>query len=209
VTDVTPLTPDELLTTTRAVRRRLDLSRPVERALVEEAIAVASQAPSGGNFQPWTWIVVEDAATRAELARIYREAAAEYAQSMPTRMRDRADTAQSRVGDSAAYLNEHLHEVPLLIVPCLGLRTEGLPTFALASLWGSIFPAVWSCMLALRARGLGSSLTTVHLRRERAAAELLGIDADKVTQVGLLPVAHTVGDTFHPAPRRAPTVRWV
>ena len=209
MTDPVPLTPDELLTTTRAVRRRLDLDRPVEHALVEEAITIAAQAPSGGNFQPWSWVVVEDPGTRAELARIYRDAAAEYAQTMPARQRDRSDAAQSRVSDSAAYLNEHLHEVPLMIVPCLGLRTEGLPAFALASLWGSVFPAVWSCMLALRARGLGSSLTTVRLRREREAAVLLGLDADRVTQVCLLPVAHTVGDTFRPASRRPPPVRWV
>lgn len=199
---------DEVLTTTRAVRRRLDLTRPVERHLVDEAVAIAQQAPSGGNFQPWSWIVVETAAMRAEMARIYRDAAAEYATMMPARQRD-GDDASQRVSTSAAHLNEHLHEVPLLVVPCLGLRTEGLPTFALASLWGSVLPAVWSFMLALRARGLGSSWTTVHLLREAQTAELLGLDVTKTTQVGLIPVAHTIGDTFRPAPRRAPQVRWI
>src|SRR5438105_7992287 len=109
-----PLSPDELLTTTRAVRRRLDLTRPVERAVIDEAIEIAAQAPRGGNRQPWSWIVVEDAATRADLAAIYREAAAEYAKVMPARRLDPSDPAAARVSASAAYLSEHLHEVPLL-----------------------------------------------------------------------------------------------
>ncbi len=207
-----PLTPDELLTTTRAVRRRLDLDRPVDRHLVEEAIAVAAQAPSGGNFQPWSWVVVDNANTRGELARIYRAAAADYAQMQSARRRAEATDpagAEGRINASATYLNEHLHQVPVLVVPCLGLRTEGLPTFALASLWGSVLPAVWSFMLAARARGLGTSFTTVHLLHEAEAAALLGIDHTKVTQAGLIPLAHTVGTTFKPAVRRPPAVRWI
>jgi nitroreductase len=196
-----PLDADELLTTTRSVRRRLDLSRPYERAVVEECLTVALQAPNGSNFQLWQWVVVDDAAKRRALQEIYAASMADYERTMPPDPRHETPD-QKRIAASVYYLRDHLAEVPVHVIPCLGARTEGLPTFAQASLWGSILPAAWSFQIALRARGLGSAWTTITLLREREVAELLGIPFERVTQAGLLPVAFTRGTTFRPAPRR-------
>jgi nitroreductase len=199
---------DELLTTTRAVRRRLDLARPVDPALVRECIEIALQAPSGGNDQGWHFVVVTDAPTRTAVADVYRRAAGEYAQRerpRAPRLRERTDeerAARARVMASSGHLFEHLHEVPVHVVACVEGRVDAAPPADQATLFGSIFPAVWSFMLAARARGLGTVLTTVHVEREAETAELLGIPFDLVTQVALIPVAHTVGDRFSPAPRR-------
>ncbi len=202
------LSADEVLTTTRAVRRRLDLSRPVDPALLRECLAVALQAPSGGNDQGWQFVVVTDAATRGTLAELFRRGAVDYAQRAnkpPRPSRERTDTeraARRRVMDSAGYLFQHLHEVPALVVPCIEGRVEDLDLVDQATAFGSILPAVWSFMLAARARGLGTSWTTVHLMVEEDVASLLGIPYPEVTQVALVPVAHTVGDDFQPGWRR-------
>lgn len=208
-----PLTPDDLLATTRSVRRRLDFGRPVERRLIEECLALAQQAPTGSNRQHWSFVVVTDPAKRAALGEIYRRG---WDRAVALRPAGAALDHPARhermaaVMDSARYLVDHLHEAPVLVVPCLAGRPEGLPTVAQAGFWGSILPAVWSFMLAARARGLGTCWTTVHLHYEEEAAELLGIPFAAVTQAALTPVAHTLGTDFKPA-RRAPLetmVRW-
>ena len=202
------LTPEELLTTTRSVRKRLDFSRPVEPALIRECLELAVQAPTGGNRQTWHFVVVTDAQQRQALGDIYRRGFALYLQqtmadSMTTfkALTREQRVALKKVRDSSQYLADHMHEVPVLIVPCVSGRVEGLPNVAQAGIWGSILPAVWSFMLAARARGLGTCWTTVHLSYEQEAAEVLGIPYEKITQAALIPLAHTLGTDFKPAPR--------
>ncbi len=189
---------DELLATTRAVRKRLDFSRAVPREIINECLELAVQAPTGSNSQTWRWVVVDDADKRAALAAIYRKAAEGYLSSAA----EQAPTGQTkRVFDSALYLMENLEKAPVHVIPCVkGRPPEGSPTMALGGLFGSIFPAVWSFQLALRSRGLGSTLTTLHVVHEGEAADLLGIP-DDVMQVALLPVAYTLGTDFKRASR--------
>lgn len=188
---------DRLLSTTRSVRRRLDLDRPVDPALLLECIRLAVQAPTGSNGQGWRWMVVTDAAKRAEIARLYTEVGAEYLQQAA----GSAEDAQTRrVYESAFALTEFLDRVPVLVIPCIEGRLDGLPNGIAASSYGSILPAAWSFLLALRSRGLGSVWTTLHLFKEREVADLLGIP-EGFTQVALFPVAHTVGTDFRPASR--------
>lgn len=204
---------DELLTTTRAVRKRLDLERPVERSVVEECLQLAFQAPNGSNQQAWRWVVVDDPGLRARMADVYRAGMDSYV-SRPrdddAPAPDYSSPAAQRISSSVMHLREHLHEVPVLVVPTLPRRMEGADIFDQASVWGSVLPAVWSFMLALRSRGLGSAWTTIHLHREQEMAELLGIPYDRVTQAGLFPVAYTVGTEFKPGDREASAraVRW-
>jgi nitroreductase len=204
--------PDELLTTTRAVRKRLDLERPVARELVEECLQLAFQAPNGSNRQTWRWIVVDDRATRAAMADIYRAAMDGYIARERDPNEPPADDspAAQRTTSSVMHLREHLQDVPVLLVPTIAGRLEGADTFQQASVWGSVIPAVWSFMLALRSRGLGSAWTTIHLHREREMAELLGIPYGRATQVGLFPVAYTIGSDFKPGDRSKSggVVRW-
>lgn len=177
------------------MRKRLDLSRPVEREVVTECIQLATQAPSGGNSQPWRWLVIDDPGVKAGLAEVYRSAYAPYIESQ-------RQHATEAVLESSDFLAEHLHEVPMLVIPCLLTRLDERPAPAdTAGFYGSILPAVWSFQLALRSRGLGSTFTTLHLWNESEAAKLLGVP-NTVTQVALLPVAYTVGTEFKPAPRR-------
>ena len=189
---------DALLSTTRAVRKRLDLERPVPRAVVDECLELAVQAPTGSNSQTWRWVVVDDAGKRRALADLYRKGAEPYLSGAS----EQAGDAQTRrVFDSAMYLMDRLQDVPVHVIPCLAGRPEAnAPVAVLGGLFGSIYPAVWSFQLALRARGLGSTFTTLHLVQEEAAAELLGIP-DNVMQVALLPVAYTKGTDFKPAKR--------
>jgi nitroreductase len=195
---------DQLLTTTRSVRKRLDFSRPVPREVVERCLEVALQAPTGSNAQGWHFYVVTDAAKKQGLADLYRKAFELYATNPAFRPQYAADDPRSgqrpKVEDSARYLAEHLHEAPLLLVPCVEGRVESAGVLAQASIYGSILPAAWSFMLALRARGLGSAWTTLHLMYEKDAAKLLGVP-DTVTQCALLPVAYTRGTDFQPAKR--------
>ncbi|MDT5371138.1 MAG: hypothetical protein QOC62_5569 [Mycobacterium sp.] len=188
---------DELLTTTRAVRKRLDLTRPVGRDVILECVQLAMQAPTASNEQDWRWLVVTDADKRAAIAEIYHSIGAEYlAQAAVTA----SDPQTQRVYQSALGLTETLARVPVHVIPCLDTRFDGSNLLAAASAWASIIPAGWSFLLALRSRGLGSVWTTMHLAKEREVGELLGIPAT-VTQAALFPVAYTIGNDFRPASR--------
>jgi nitroreductase len=195
VTELLPLTPDELLSTTRAVRRRLDLSRPVPLAVIREALEVALQAPSGGNRQRWHWIVVTDPELKAQVADYYRRSHLAYSHARVAS----ADPAAGRIATSSDHLREVLAEVPVLVIGAIS-ATDAQLDGNQAGLWGSLLPAAWSLALALRARGLGTAWTTLHLRYEREVADLLGLPAD-VRQGVLLPVAYTKGTDFRPGPR--------
>ena len=200
-----PLTPDELLTTTRTVRKRLDLTRDVPLNLVRECLEIALQAPSGSNRQGWDWVVVTDADRRAAIGDVYRRAVERYLASPGFAGRLFADDAersavQRRVGESVRYLGEHMGKVPVLVLPCL--RVRSLPAGNQAGLWGSILPAAWSFMLAARARGLGTAWTTLHLGYEAEVARILGMPED-VRQSVLIPTAYYTGGTFRPAHRGA------
>jgi nitroreductase len=202
-----PLTSDALLTTTRAVRKRLDFSRPVEREVLLECLAVAQQAPVQSNMQSWSWVVVTDPAKRAAIGALYRKAWYEIYLGLPfaapnLKFDDPArDAVQGRVTASAQYLADHIDEVPVHVIPCISPRTDGLPHAAHSALWGTIAPAAWSFMLAARARGLGTTWTSLHLFFEEQAAEILGIPYSEVMQAALIPVAYAKGTDFKPAPR--------
>jgi len=197
-----PLSPDELLTTTRSVRKRLDLTRPVPLELVRECLEVALQAPTGGNSQGWHWLVVTDPDLRSSVGDYYRrsfEAYFEGARRATAAYDPDRRAVQIRVGDSAQYLANHMGEVPVLVLACIETGAE-LPAENQAGLWGSLLPAAWSYQLAARARGLGTAWTTLHLSYEREIAQLLGIPPH-VRQGVLLPTAYYTGETFRPAPR--------
>lgn len=198
------LTPDELLTTTRTVRKRLDLQRPVPLELITECIEIALQAPSGSNRQDWHWLVVTDEEKRRFIGEVYRNAVREYlgsAGSVTNQFTDDALRApvQQRIGGSVAWLGEHMGEVPVLVIPCI--RAPELPAGNQAGKWGSLLPAAWSYALAARARGLGTAWTTLHLEQEAAVAEALGLPPE-IRQGVLLPTAYFTGETFRPAPRQ-------
>lgn len=188
---------EELLTTTRSVRRRLDVSRPVDPQAVVDCVRIALQAPNGSNRQGWRWVIVTDRDHRAALAELYRAGGQAY---VAERVANAASSAERRLFDSAQYLLDVIDQVPVLAIPCIEGRVEGLSAARLGGLYGSILPSVWSFMLALRTHGLGSAWTTFHLHHESEAAAILGIPSN-FTQVALLPVAHTIGDSFRPAPR--------
>jgi nitroreductase len=198
------LSADEVLTTTRSVRKRLDLDRPVAPELIRECLEIALQAPSGSNSQGWEFLVVTDAGQRRALGELYRKGVEGYLASPHAAGKQHLDDpergpVQRRVGDSVAYLGDHLVEVPVHVIPCV--HADELPEGNQAGLWGSILPAAWSFMLAARERGLGTAWTTLHLVHEQEANEILGLPAD-VRQAVLIPVAHTVGTGFRPAHRR-------
>ena len=199
MTDIDTTITDHLLTTTRAVRKRRDLERPVERSVILECLRIAVQAPTGSNAQGWRWVVVTDQEKRTELARLYNEGGAGYLKSAAA---NEMDDQTRRVYTSALYLTEVLDRVPVHVIPCVRGRVDNAPNILAASMYGSILPAAWNFMLALRSRGLGSAWTTLHLFKEKEAAELLGIPSD-VTQVALIPVGYTTGGDFKPA-RRPP-----
>ncbi len=195
------LSADDVLLTTRSVRKRLDFDKPVERSIVEECLQIALQAPTGGNRQGWHFVVVEDAAKKKALADIYRENWNIYSNLPGRPTGDKRDEQMGRVRDSATFLAENFERAPYLMIPCI----EGKPetSGSSAAFWGSLLPAVWSFMLALRERGMGSAWTTLHLMNdgEKKAADLLGIPYAKVTQAGLFPIAYTKGTEFKPADR--------
>ena len=204
---------DHVLATTRAVRRRLDLERPVPLEVVRECLELALQAPTGFNQQNWRWLVVTDPEKRQAIAEIFRRVERPFMDMMEQSIRN-GDEETRKVATSSWYLAEHLHEVPVHVIPCSISRIDGvramfgslgyetdLENMAASAIYGELWPAAWSFMLALRSRGLGSAWTTLHLPFEREAEELLGIP-DTVTQVALLPVGFYTGTSFTPAARR-------
>lgn len=211
-----PLDPDELLSTTRSLRRRLDLTRPVAHELILECLQIALQAPSPVNIQPWSFVVVTDRSLRAAIGERYRRGWELYdplADTMWLEHDVERQALQRRIWDSVSYLAGHLHEVPVHVLCCVSPRPElaggqvpGASEAALSAvlrtaLYGSIIQAGWSFQLAARARGLGTCWTNLHLFFEEEVAELLDIPYDSVAQVGLIAVAHDRGGTARPAPR--------
>ncbi len=207
---------DQLLTTTRNVRKRLDSSRPVSRAVVQECLELALQAPNGSNHQRWEWIVLDDQDVRRQVAELCREGFAHYIELIAARpdIYENFDMGRNRrrvqIWAAAHQLMDTLHEIPVFVIPTIRGRTDRANVFTQASMWGSILPATWSFMLALRSRGLGSCLTTTHLWKEREVAEVLGLPFEEYTQAALLPVAYTTGTHFKPAQRRpaADVLHW-
>ena len=198
------LSPDELLTTTRSVRRRLDLTRPVPRQLVQECVEIATQAPTGSNRQDYGFVCISEPDRKQAIAELYGRGFDRYAGTPGPAYAegDLRGAAAGRVRSSSQYLRDHLAEVPWLVIPVIHRRArEGAGTAEQAGLYGSILPAFWSFMLAARARGLGTVLTTLHLPYEREAAEVLGIPYQEVTQVGMTPLAYYRGNGFQPAAR--------
>jgi nitroreductase len=197
------LTADEVLTTTRSVRKRLDFDKPVDRATVEEALDLATQAPTGSNSQSWHWVVIEDPAVRKAVCAVYQRNFQQYASTPGAQYQpgDSRGERQELVRDSATYLSDNFDKAPMLLVPCIWGRITDVAQSA--GFWGSLLPAVWSFMLALRERGMGSAWTTIHLMNdgEREVADILGIPYDKVSQGGLFPIAYTIGTEFKPAKR--------
>jgi len=196
MTDLLALSPDELLSTTRAVRKRLDLDRPVPLEVVREALAVALQAPSGSNSQRWHWIVLTDPDVKARVVEFYKRSHLAYSEEKPKP----ANAAEERLAASSVYLREVMAQVPVLVIGAITVGAAGLPEGNQAGLWGSLLPAAWSLALALRARGLGTTWTTLHLKYEREVAEVLSLPA-AVRQSVLLPVAYAKGTHFQPGPR--------
>ncbi len=195
---------EQLLTTTRSVRRSLDLSAPVDRADIRECLRIALQAANGSNEQPWRWVCVFDPSLRSRIAELYGDVYRELTGGRAARAP--GTDARGRMLDSTAWLVEHLAEVPLLVIPCyrpyMPGADEGASTFRTATVYGSIFPAVWNFQLALHVRGYGTCITTMHLQRRREVGALLGIPDDYV-QGCLLPVGKLPpGRVFAPAPRR-------
>ena len=198
------LSVDEVFTTTRSVRKRLDFDKPVPREVLMECLELALQAPTGSNSQGWQWVFVEDAEKKKAISDIYLRHARVYLKA-PGAEYPEGDTRGERMGkvrDSAMYLAEHMHEAPVLMIPCIEGREDKSPLGGV-SFWASLMPAVWSFCLALRSRGLGSCWTTLHLVRdgEREAAEVLGIPYNEYSQAGLFPIAYTKGTDFRPAKR--------
>ena len=196
---------DKLLTTTRTVRKRLDLDRPVAPETIEECLKIAIQAPTGSNAQGWHFIVVTDPEKRAEIGRLYKESFYIYARSSDEQMegQDQSEAGAAQMGrvvKSAVHLANVMHKVPVMVIPCIAGRVEKMGQMEQAGFYGSILPATWSLMLALRSRGLGSAWTTLHLRYADEIAALLNIPAH-ITQAALLPVAYYTGDDFKPAKR--------
>lgn len=205
MTTSTPLdlTIDELLTTTRSVRKRLDFDKPVPREIVMECLELALQAPTGSNAQGWQFVFVDEPEKKKALADIYRAAATPYLDLPKPERGDIRDQQIDAVMSSAKYLNANLEKAPVLMIPCLEGRPDGAPAGMSASYWGSLLPAAWSFMLALRSRGLGSAWTTLHLigDGEKRAADIIGIPFDQYAQGGLFPIAYTLGTDFKPAKR--------
>ncbi len=206
--------PHTLLTTTRAVRKRLDFDREVSRELLLECLEVAVQAPTGSNSQGWQWMIVTDPEKKRVIGDFYRQSWYPYAASRGPRYAEGDPRRQQlpRVASSAQYLAERMHEVPAMVIPCIEGRVDrpGVTNLEIAGLYGSILPAAWNFMLAARARGLGTAWTTLHLKYEKEVAELLGIPYERYTQAALITVGFHDGGEFKRAQRipLEPIVHW-
>jgi len=203
------LSADDVLNTTRAVRKRLDFSRPVEDDVIRECVATAMQAPSGSNMMTMQFVVVKDPAKRQAIGEVYKQCWAIYS-SMPQfagaikKDSEPEQAQQDRVTDSATYLSEHMAEAPALVLGCTAGRVDGAPAMMSASVMGNILPGMWSFMLAARARGLGTAWTTISLMMEKEVADIVGIPFDEIQQACLTPLAYTVGTDFKRAMRPDP-----
>ena len=191
---------DYILQTTRSVRKRLDLTRPVDVNTVTKCLDIALQAPTGSNAQGWKWLIVTDKEKISKIGEYYRKSFITYSTSgRPPRRAD--PEQQKRVVDSSTYLADHMSKVPMMIFACVkGKLTNNVNSAMVASLYGSVIPAAWSLMLSLRARGIGSAWTTLHMSYEKECNEILGIP-DNVTTAVMLPVAYFTGETFKKAKR--------
>ena len=211
-----PLDADQLLSTTRAVRKRLDFSRPVPDDLIRECVAAAMQSPSGSNMMTMQFVIVRDEARRKAIGDVYRQVWDIYKESPMfiggfDKGSDEANAQQQRSADSAGFLGEHMGEAPVLVLACTASgRFDGQPAMATAAMAGNIIPGMWSFMLAARARGLGTAWTTIHLIMEQAVADIVGIPFDEVQQVCLSPLAFTKGTDFKAAVRPEPdtVIHW-
>ena len=205
------LSNDELLSTTRAVRKRLDLEKPVPESVLRECLEIAVQAPTGSNAQGWQFVFVTDPDKKTQIGEIYRQAFSIY-KDMPIAIhklhKESGDNvlieSQARSASSADYLAENMGQVPALLIPCIAGRTDSEATsniIAQTGTLGSIIPATWNFMLAARARGLGTAWTTLHLMQEKEVADIVGIPYDDFMQVALIPIAYTQGTDFKKAYR--------
>ena len=200
---------DEVLNTTRAVRKRLDFSRPVEDDVIRECVATAMQGPSGSNLMTMQFVVVKDPDKRHAIGEVYKQCWEIYS-SMPffagaiQKEGDAEQAQQDRVVDSATHLSEHMAEAPALVLGCTAGRVDGAPAMMAASSMGNILPGMWSFMLAARARGLGTAWTTISLMMEKEVADIVGIPFDDIQQACLTPLAYTVGTDFKRALRPDP-----
>ncbi len=188
------LSADKVLTTTRAVRRRLDIERPVLRAVVLDCVRIATQAPAGVNRSPLRWLLVDDAAVVSQAGELYRQAVIETSKTRRVR------AGEERMYDSVDHLAEIMPRMPVLAFPYSKAPPPTEPLMHALTFWTSTVPAIWSMQLALRSRGLGSTMTTAHLMFAAEAADVLGLPRS-YTQLGLLPIAYTVGVDFKPASR--------
>jgi len=197
---------DHVLTTTRAVRKRMDFDRPVPRELLEECMQIALQAPTGGNRQDWQFVFVTDPEKKKALGELYRNSWYPYS-SLPKPKYEEGDPRAGqfeRVVNSAQYLADRMGEVPAMLIPCMkGRPPEGAPAVSWAGSMGSILPAAWSFCLAARSRGLGTAWTTLHLVYEKEAAEILGIPYDRIVQCALITIGYYTGEDFKAADRVA------
>ncbi len=191
---------DLLLSTTRSVRKRLDFERPVERETLLECLQLAVQAPTASNRQTWRWMIVTDPELKTKIADVYREQGMDYLRGSLAESESKGESDRRRVHDSAVYLAENFERAPAFVIPCVEGDLGAMTQTGVIGTLGSIIQAGWSFQLALRARGLGSTWTTIHLGDAQAVADLLGIPAG-VTQVALIPVAYTKGTSFRPAKR--------
>tara|TARA_B100000767_G_scaffold119274_1_gene113815 strand:+ start:991 stop:1641 length:651 start_codon:yes stop_codon:yes gene_type:complete len=196
----------QLLTTTRSVRKRLDFTKSISRGLLEDCLKLALQAPNGSNMNTWQWLIIDDKNTISSIAKIYNDAMDDYVALLGDAVGDNYMGADipgfEKINQSVDYLRENLTQAPAILIPLMSGRVENAGVFMQASSYGSIIQAVWSFFLALRSHGLGSAWTTAHLWREQELAELLGIPFEKYTQVGLFPIAYTIGTDFKPAYRK-------
>jgi nitroreductase len=187
----------DTVTTQRAMRRLKP--DPIPEAALRQIMDAAICAPSGGNRQGWSFLVVRDAALRARLGELYRECWGEliklpyYAGAA----KDPPDSPTGKMLASARHLGEHLGEAPVLILACIAMDASVAPSVTTGS---SVYPAVQNIMLAARALGIGSCLTTIHRYRDAQVKELLGIPPN-IETAALIPLGYPLGKFGRP-PRR-------
>ena len=187
----------EVMSTQRAMRRLKP--DPVPDSAIRQILSMAVYAPSGGNRQSWSFVVVRDPAKRARLGELYRGAWGELSK-LPyyaAAAKEPPDSPAGKLLASARHLSEHLGEAPVLILACIALEQGASPTLTTGA---SIYPAVQNLMLAARELGIGTCLTTIHKYRDKEVKELLGIPAH-VETAALIPLGYPRGRFARPARR--------